>query len=147
MNKLCKWSKIVLFIVALPIHAQDIHKAATAGNYDLIKKLLNENLLLLNVADKNAKTPLHHAAENGHLEISEYLLDKGADIEAKSTSMRTPLRYGRSSPAAITGARVDHGIASANHSCLLSDPSADHPVALPTMACQPLKPPWSLDLK
>ena len=29
-------------------------------------------------------TPLHYAARNGHVEIAELLLSKGAELEAKS---------------------------------------------------------------
>jgi ankyrin repeat protein len=30
------------------------------------------------------RTPLHYASENGHLDIVEYLLNKGANIESKN---------------------------------------------------------------
>lgn len=36
-------------------------------------------------------TSLHLAVNEGHLKICEFLLDKGANIEAKTKSGRTPL--------------------------------------------------------
>ena len=47
--------------------------------------------------DVNAKhddwgtTPLHHAAEEGHKEIAELLIAKGADVNAKEGGDHTPL--------------------------------------------------------
>jgi hypothetical protein len=36
-------------------------------------------------------TPLHLACQNGHSDIAEYLLNKGANIEAKDANRKTPL--------------------------------------------------------
>ncbi|TRM57323.1 ankyrin repeat-containing domain protein, partial [Schizophyllum amplum] len=36
-------------------------------------------------------TPLHRAAEDGHLELARLLVDHGADIEAQEEEGRTPL--------------------------------------------------------
>jgi ankyrin repeat protein len=49
-------------------------------------------------ADKEAKdfiikTPLHVAAETGHLDIVKFLVEKGADKEAKDNQDQTPLRW------------------------------------------------------
>ena len=39
------------------------------------------------------KTPLHYACWKGHLPIVEYLISKGADIEAEDMDEATPLHY------------------------------------------------------
>ena len=38
-------------------------------------------------------TPLHYACQEGHLPIVEYLISKGANIEAKGEIEMTPLHY------------------------------------------------------
>ena len=41
--------------------------------------------------DNNGRTPLHYECENGYIEIVQYLIEKGADIEAKDIDQKTPL--------------------------------------------------------
>jgi len=38
-------------------------------------------------------TPLHYAAQNGHLSVVEYLVNQKADINAKDYGKMTPLHY------------------------------------------------------
>jgi ankyrin repeat protein len=45
----------------------------------------------VNLRAKNGFTPLHFAAEAGHLDIVQYLLDHGADVNAREPSGFTPL--------------------------------------------------------
>ncbi len=58
-----------------PISA-NIHEAAKNGDLDEIKRLLKENPALLNEQDNEGRTPLHTAAECGHLNIVRYLVDE-----------------------------------------------------------------------
>jgi len=64
-----------------------IHDAAAAGDIDAVKQHIaagadvNENVL---------GTPLHWATVNGHKEIAELLIDKGADVNAKNDEGGTP---------------------------------------------------------
>ena len=53
-----------------------------------------------NVEDKNPKlkwqwneTPLHYAAQNGHLEVSKLILDNIEDKNPGTRSGKTPLHY------------------------------------------------------
>ena len=39
------------------------------------------------------QTPLHFAAENGHLSVVEYLVNQKADMNAKDKYNWTPLHY------------------------------------------------------
>ena len=71
-----------------------IHEAALEGNIEAVKQHLAAG------TDVNAKkedhdgrggTPLHWAAGEGHKEIAELLIAKGAYVNAKDKSGYTPL--------------------------------------------------------
>ena len=74
--------------------------AAYNGNIEAVKQHLAAG------TDVNVKggfadgTPLHYAAANGHKEIAELLIDKGADVNAKDIWVHTPLEVaiGRKHP-------------------------------------------------
>ena len=72
--------------LGLPILA-----AAYNGNIEAVKQHLAAG------TDVNVKggfadgTPLHYAAANGHKEIAELLIEKGADVKAKDEGGKTPL--------------------------------------------------------
>ena len=60
----------------------DIWEAAATGNIEVVKQHLAAGV------DVNAKdvwnvTPLLHAANQGHKEITELLIDNGADVNSK----------------------------------------------------------------
>ncbi len=78
-------------------HKQEIHQAAKEGKFDAVKKMLKEDPDLVNAVDSDGLTPLHLAAEHGHRQIVELLLQEGADINAKSGFKRTPLHFAASS--------------------------------------------------
>ena len=65
--------------------------AVRTGNIEDVKKHLSAG------TDVNVKggfadgTPLHYAAANGHKEIAELLIEKGADVKAKDEGGKTPL--------------------------------------------------------
>ena len=67
-----------------------IQAAIAVGNIEAVKQHLAAG------SDVNAKnsddwTPLHLAADKGHKEIAELLIDKGADVNAKDEDSWTPL--------------------------------------------------------
>lgn len=43
--------------------------------------------------DNAGRTPLSHAAENGHEAVINLLLEKGAEVDLKDNSGRTPLSW------------------------------------------------------
>ena len=47
----------------------------------------------MNAASKNGITPLHNAALNGHKEIVELLIAKGADVNVQGVDGSTPLDW------------------------------------------------------
>lgn len=67
--------------------------AAQKGRLEAITLLLSIEKVDINIVLKNKKTALMYAAENGHLEIVEHLLNRGADINAKSIFNETALIF------------------------------------------------------
>jgi ankyrin repeat protein len=68
-----------------------IHKAASAGHIEAVKKHLADGV---NVNEMNVfenKTPLHSAVWSGRKEVVELLIAKGADVNLKASLGRTPL--------------------------------------------------------
>ena len=58
-----------------------------------MKMLLENNPDLLEARNENEKTPLHFAAQSGIKEIVEFLIEKGADVNANNIANETPLHY------------------------------------------------------
>src|SRR5690348_2872083 len=60
--------------------AVDVHAAAHLGMLPRLKELIEGNRELVNARGGDGKTPLHCAAS---VEVAAYLLDQGADIDAR----------------------------------------------------------------
>ena len=48
-----------------------------------VARLLKEDEMDVNVRDKSGRTPLHWAAQSGHTETARYLIESGADVNAR----------------------------------------------------------------
>jgi len=70
-----------------------IHEAAAKGDLAKVKAFLKKDAKLIDADDKNNKEPLHWAAEKGHLQVVEFLISQGADVNAKNVADETPLHY------------------------------------------------------
>ncbi|XP_064626190.1 transient receptor potential cation channel subfamily A member 1-like isoform X2 [Lineus longissimus] len=77
-----------------------IHLACAKGSVEMVKVLLdsggpqNHGFFTKNyieLRDGMEMTPLHHAALYDHVELCQYLIEKGADINAQDIEERTPL--------------------------------------------------------
>jgi len=66
--------------------------ASCYNNLDLLR-YLHENGVDLNSKEIFYNTPIHYAAENGHLGVVDYLINQGADINAKTKDDYTPLHF------------------------------------------------------
>ncbi|EHA98955.1 Ankyrin repeat domain-containing protein 42 [Heterocephalus glaber] len=55
------------------------HVAAFKGDLEMLKKLLEEGIISFNERDDNGSTPMHKAAEQGHIECLQWLINMGAD--------------------------------------------------------------------
>ncbi|XP_067653296.1 ankyrin repeat domain-containing protein 50-like [Haliotis asinina] len=60
-----------------------LQAACLGGNIQLVKYVLSQNNLDINIRMPCWKTPLMLAAENGHNDVVELLVDKGADVSLK----------------------------------------------------------------
>ncbi|XP_014286618.1 ankyrin repeat domain-containing protein 49 [Halyomorpha halys] len=65
--------------------------AAENGHLDVVENLLEKDITLLHVTDKDGYTPLHRACYNNHPEIVKYLLQEGAKHDASTVDNWQPL--------------------------------------------------------
>lgn len=71
-----------------------LHYAATGGNNQIVKFLVEEAKLEVDIKDfKSNSTPLHHAIFQEHFPTAVYLLEKGADPNAATKKGYTALHY------------------------------------------------------
>jgi len=69
----------------------DIHAAARLGMFDRVKELIQTDPALVHARGGDGQTPLHFAAT---IEIAAYLLDHGAEIDARDVDHEsTPAQY------------------------------------------------------
>lgn len=68
-----------------------IHWAADRGNVDMLRFLLLELKVDVDLKDGDGQTALHYAASCGHVDIVKYLLEYGALTSAKDEDGATPL--------------------------------------------------------
>jgi ankyrin repeat protein len=69
----------------------DVHAAARLGLLDKLKELVSANRELVHARGGDGQTPLHFASS---VEIARYLLDHGADIDARDIDHEsTPAQY------------------------------------------------------
>ncbi len=76
-----------------------IHKAAYKGDLKKVKNIIEKDPSQINIQDISGWTPLHLASGKGHIEIVEFLLNHGADIELENILGKRPLwlaaKFGR----------------------------------------------------
>jgi len=83
----------ILFLVVMPVGAEEIHNAVKEGDIAKIEFLLAKNPEKISAKDKDGKTPLHWAAYYDHMNIAKLLIAKGADVNAKDREGLTPLNW------------------------------------------------------
>ncbi|VDM60086.1 unnamed protein product [Angiostrongylus costaricensis] len=66
-------------------------KEAEDGNVDGLRKMLEQSPDLISSCDEDGYTALHRAAYGDHLETVSFLLESGADSEARTKHGWTPL--------------------------------------------------------
>ena len=71
----------------------DCARYAEGDDVDILKDLLEERPAILFSADAEGRTALHLAAANGHLNICEILVAKGATRNARNIEGNTALHY------------------------------------------------------
>jgi len=73
------------------VEYQTIHQAALDGDMAKLKELIKADPHQVNIVDYDNNTPLHLAASHNHAGAVEYLLENGADVNAKNSVGMTPL--------------------------------------------------------
>src|ERR1700737_469050 len=68
-----------------------IHAAAESGDLATVTILIKEDPRLVEAKDWANLTPLHLAVFHGHQDVVTFLLDKGANVNARTTDGITPL--------------------------------------------------------
>ncbi|KAM9308391.1 transient receptor potential cation channel subfamily A member 1 [Gastrophryne carolinensis] len=74
--------------------ATPLHFAATQGATEIVKFMLSSytgDNNIINLPDGTKETPLHKSCLFDHIELAEYLLSKGANIDSEDKESRTPL--------------------------------------------------------
>jgi len=74
-----------------PASAQNVFQAASTGNLARVRQLVDADPHLVGARNPNDFTPLHAAAFYGQRATAEYLLAKGADVNAVARHSGTPL--------------------------------------------------------
>ena len=73
---------------SIPFNLTPLHVAAQSGRTSIVKYFIEKQKIPLESKDGSGQTPLHHA---GNVDVAKYLIEKGADIEAKDEDGNTPL--------------------------------------------------------
>ncbi|KAI9061046.1 ankyrin [Trametes sanguinea] len=72
-------------------HEKNIWVAAGDGDLERVRELIEVHSMSPNVPDPNTYTPMHAAASYGHINILEYLVSRGGDVNVTDNDGDTPL--------------------------------------------------------
>lgn len=85
-------SVLVAFVLwVVPASAQDINEAATQGDLAQVKIWVGKDSQLVKFKDKEGRTPLHWASRGVYLDVLEYLVENGANVNAMDNDNVTAL--------------------------------------------------------
>lgn len=84
--------KMVNFLVSRGART-DMFVVTIIGDKAKVKSFLDANPNLVNAKDQNGQTPLHWAANKGHIQIVKMLVSLGAKINLKDNTGWTPIEY------------------------------------------------------
>lgn len=82
---------LVMLLRVISTQGQDIFDAIKKSELDKVKLFVENDISLVNQPDNLGNTPLHNAVLVSSKPIIDYLLSKGADIDAGNTQKQTPL--------------------------------------------------------
>ncbi len=83
-----------LFMLAAhetPAFSQDIFATVMSGDLNRTRLLIEEQPGLIDTTSWGNWTPLHRASQHGHKDIVDFLLQEGANLEARTVLGMTPL--------------------------------------------------------
>ena len=81
----------IIFFITMTTQGQEIFDAVKNHNLAQVKALIEKDISLVSIKDNAGNTMLHNSVIIGSVEITEYLLSKGADINGVNTMLDTPL--------------------------------------------------------
>jgi ankyrin repeat protein len=84
---------LTLLLTASSLWAGEIHDAATAGDLNKVKTLIEADSTLLDSKDDLGFTPLAHACMTRQLSVANFLIDKGANVNARAKNGFTPFHH------------------------------------------------------
>jgi cytohesin len=90
------WASDYMVIYTLtesPYPSRSLEEAAATGDVEEVRSLISQGVDVDVLSEDIFKTPLHRAAIEGHKDVIELLLAKGADVEARCVSGATALHY------------------------------------------------------
>lgn len=71
---------------------QEAALAASQGDLEKVKSTISKKPQIINSYDKSGKTILHTAIINGHLNVVDYLITNGTDVNMKDKDGNSPLK-------------------------------------------------------
>ena len=87
MNHLARLLSVVclaLLVATAGLHGGEIHDAVTAGDLDKVRALLEADPGLLESKDPWNHTPLHKACWGEQIAVAHFLIDQGANVNARN---------------------------------------------------------------
>ncbi|KAI9000586.1 ankyrin [Trametes punicea] len=72
-------------------HEKNIWVAAGDGDLERVRELIEVHSMSPNIPDPNTYTPMHAAASYGHINVLEYLISRGGDVNVTDNEGDTPL--------------------------------------------------------
>ena len=102
--------EIMIFLMFITVlHAGDLFEAAASNDIAAMKSLIESSAASIKDVDAYGRTPLHLACLNGAMDCAEYLIQKGADINARAGNGMTPLHLAViGNRLEMTGYLMDH---------------------------------------
>ena len=82
---------IALLLILLQMASQELILSACQGNLDRMASLVHSGLVYVDVVDRMGVSALFAASIHGHVELVDFLLNEGADVNRVATSQYTPL--------------------------------------------------------
>jgi ankyrin repeat protein len=94
MKRFAKLISVVCFTMLFMTagsYAGEIHEAAAVGDLDKVRALIEADLTLVESRDGRGCTPLYIACIRHQVAVAHFLIDNGADVNARNNGNQTPL--------------------------------------------------------